>query len=103
MLYRFIMDGGFPVEHKIDCYTLIQFAVVYAGGFEVIQCLLQCGADLARKTMNGRNVVHLACRANRPWMLQALWPYLEHFNITHYLFERTHGGVTPMMMAIQTG
>ena len=77
------------MEHKIDCYTLIQFAVIHAGGIEVINTLLQCGADLARKTVNGRNVVHLCCRANRAGMLQALWPYLDHFNITHYLYERT--------------
>ena len=74
--------------------------MIHAPGFEVVQALMQCGADLTRKTMNGRNVVHLCCRANRAEMLLALWPYLDHFKITHYLHERTDGGVTPMMMAI---
>ena len=68
-LFDIITNGGFPVEHKIDSYTLVQFAVIHAPGFEVVQALLQCGADLTRKTMNGRNVVHLCCRANRPDML----------------------------------
>lgn len=39
-LFDIITNGGFPVEHKIDCYTLLQFAVIHASGLEVVQALI---------------------------------------------------------------
>ena len=103
LLYN-ILVSGFPVEHKIGIYTLLQFAVVHAGGFDIVRCLIHCKADLKAKMMDGRNIIHLCCRNNRVEMLKSLWQeYIDPYNLTDMLHERTLAGVTPFMMAIQAG
>ena len=98
-----LIEHGFPVEHKIGPYTLLQFAVVHSPGFEVVQVLLKYGANLCAKTMDGRNIVHLCCRCNRQDMPQGLWNYLSEQDLQHLMFERTNAGITPFMMAVQSG
>ena len=98
-----MLANGFPVTERIGSYNLIQYAVLNAPTFKIVQVLINCGANAFETTMDGRNLVHLCCRAKRVKMLEGLWPYLVASKITRALNARTQGGTTPLMMAIQSG
>ena len=99
-----LSQNGFDLEEPIDTlYTPLQFAAMHAPDVQPLLCLLKYGANLGAKTKCGRNVVHLVVRIARIDMLYQLAMPLQSNNLLHLLHERSGGGRTPLMDAIDSG
>ena len=66
---------------------------------EVIELLLTYRPNLSAKDVCGRTVLHFCCRGGNIQNLKAI---LEHLPDQTLQEERTNGGITPLMAAIQS-
>ena len=100
-----ILDAKFPIEEPIQAYNGGQTALMFAasaGQPEVLQVLLDKGANLKLSDRVGRTALHYCCRGGNVQNLRVL---LDAYNAlegepTEHFEKRSNGGLTPLMDAI---
>ena len=71
---------------------------------EIIQTLIDLGANKHSRDSAGRTALHYACRAGSLQNLEKLIETFQQESEDFTLFEaRSLGGITPLMSAIQSG
>ena len=97
-----MLEAGLPATEKLDGAPMLIFAVMQNASLPTIQAIIDGGADLESKTMDGRNVCHWACRKARLDLIQNLHQMLQLQGKQNMWEQRTGGKHTPAMLALHS-
>ncbi len=96
---KVILEANFPVNNPLDStgMTALHFAAGH-GNLEILQILLQEGAEINFKDINGRSPLHLAASSGNMDAINLLLvcPGIE-------IDAKSSGNDTPLMKAILFG
>ena len=96
-----ILDAHFPIEEHINNMTVLMFSSAY-GSPAILQELINRSADISAQDMAGRNVCHIVCAAGKLENFQFLLNVITQNNQQAMLNQPTNGGITPLMLAVQS-
>ena len=81
--------------------TVLMFASAY-GTPAVLQELINKNANVSAQDMAGENCIHVCCAAGKLENFQFLLNIITQNNQEAMLNMPTNGGVTPLMLAVQS-
>ena len=98
-----LVQRGYPINEPCDGVTPLLFAAGVSNE-QVVQTIIDAGARLDATDSSGRNVLHFGCKSKNVAVFNVLNQRLQSAGLWDQLAEqRTAGGSTPLMYAVQSG